>query len=260
MLLQAKYEKKVLFADSTITFGGIFADFLRGKGYRVVHCKDGIEAWDKYKDKLDFPICIIDPDVKYLNGFSLCQRIKEANPETLVIFYCKPTTLDDVEKAYKFGADDYIHIPYDFNILQFKLDAMYKRIAYEVETPFEREEQTIYIMGDYTLDCNRGLLTYKDKETISIGGLMTDIIKMFWIHRNVGFYKNDLLNKIWGSSTYNVSRSFDVQMVAIKKHFKRDKNFNFITRRTGGRLSIDAESTLLELEYKGDETYNKNKK
>lgn len=75
----------ILVADDDAVCSHVVSGMLKGKGYRVSMAKDGKEALDKALQG-NIGLMILDLYMPVLNGYQVCQRLKEAGSSLPVIF------------------------------------------------------------------------------------------------------------------------------------------------------------------------------
>lgn len=88
-----------------------------------VHCLDSGEACLEHIEKINPSILLLDVAMPGLNGYQVCQAIKE-NPRTrniAVMFLSAGSTLDDRIAGYNAGGEDYIVKPFAREELEAKL-------------------------------------------------------------------------------------------------------------------------------------------
>jgi DNA-binding NtrC family response regulator len=94
-------------------------DYLKAKGHEVVACSlgaDGITGFDKE----DFSLVISDVMLPDMNGLDILKKIKEKDPNAVVIIITAYGTIKDAVDALKLGAFDYITKPFaleEFNLI-----------------------------------------------------------------------------------------------------------------------------------------------
>jgi DNA-binding NtrC family response regulator len=94
-------------------------DYLRSKGHEVVACSlgaDGITGFDKE----DFSLVISDVMLPDMNGLDILKKIKEKDPNAVVIIITAYGTIKDAVEALKLGAFDYMTKPFaleEFNLI-----------------------------------------------------------------------------------------------------------------------------------------------
>ena len=96
--------KKILLVEDDPNFGTVLRDYLTMNDYDVVHAKNGMEGFEKFK-KDDYDLCILDVMMPYKDGFTLAKEIREKNTDVPIIFLTAKAMKEDVLKGYKIGAD-----------------------------------------------------------------------------------------------------------------------------------------------------------
>jgi two-component system chemotaxis sensor kinase CheA len=80
------------------------------RGYEVIDCEDGLIAWERLVNEgLDIDIVITDIEMPNLNGFELCQRIKQSAEwgHLPVIALTSLAGASDMQRGIEVGIDDY---------------------------------------------------------------------------------------------------------------------------------------------------------
>ena len=109
---------------------------LEKEGYEVECAYDGQEAVDKAKEN-EYDIVLLDLMLPILNGYEVCQQIREFSEMPIIMLTAKGDDMDKI-LGLEYGADDYITKP--FNILEVKarIKAITRRNKRKVEiTPAE---------------------------------------------------------------------------------------------------------------------------
>jgi DNA-binding response OmpR family regulator len=103
---------KILAVDDDVVIRRIYDRVLREAGHRVLLAKDGEEAWENLP-AYGPDLVISDVEMPRLDGYGLCQRIKE-HPQwaqTPVIICSSLSQGRDVVRAFESGTDDYLIKP-----------------------------------------------------------------------------------------------------------------------------------------------------
>ena len=91
-------------------------DYLREKGHEVVACPLGADGiTDFYKE--EFSLVISDVMLPDMNGLDILKKIKEKDPNAIVIIITAYGTIKDAVEALKLGAFDYITKPFSLEEL-----------------------------------------------------------------------------------------------------------------------------------------------
>ena len=96
-------------------------------GYEVDTAYDGEEALDKARNSA-YDVVLLDVMLPKLNGFEVCQQIREFSDMPIIMLTAKGEDMDKI-LGLDYGADDYITKP--FNILEVKarIKAIMRRTA-----------------------------------------------------------------------------------------------------------------------------------
>jgi len=215
---------KVLLAEDDRDFGNILAQYVTISGFDVNLARDGKEAWESFKsDKPD--ICVLDVMMPEMDGFTLGEKIKEAEPDVPLIYLTAKSLKEDIVRGLKIGADDYITKPFDPEVLILRINNILKRV-YSSSTDEFRISDTVLKFNTLELVCG----TTAEKLTLK----EAQLLKYFIINKNKMLAREDILNEIWGEDDYFLGRSMDVFISRLRKYISEDKNIDIRTVRGTG--------------------------
>jgi len=100
---------------------------LKGTALRLLKATTGKEALDLFKDNINISIALIDIQLPDMNGFDLIKKIKEMNPNTIVIAQTAYDISENTQSYLDAGFDDFIEKPIDRNMLLEKIDRLTKK-------------------------------------------------------------------------------------------------------------------------------------
>jgi len=215
---------KVLLAEDDRDFGNILAQYVTISGFDVNLARDGKEAWESFNsDKPD--ICVLDVMMPEMDGFTLGEKIKQAQPDVPLIFLTAKSLKEDIVHGLKIGADDYITKPFDPEVLILRLNNILKRV-YSSSTDEYKVSDTVLKFNTLELICGNTTekLTLKEAQ----------LLKYFIINKNKILAREDILNEIWGEDDYFLGRSMDVFISRLRKYISEDKNIDIRTVRGTG--------------------------
>ena len=104
---------------------------LRAEGYEAVEAENGAQALEKVHDGVD--LVLLDYKLPDTDGVSVLRRIKEHDPDILVILLTAYATVETAVEAMKIGA-------YHFANKPFNLDDVARTVAQALETTRLRRE------------------------------------------------------------------------------------------------------------------------
>lgn len=123
--MKKKSKTKILLIDDDPEALEIAEARLKANGYKYIGVLDGVEGINMIrKEKPD--IILLDIAMPGIDGFSLCKIIKgDKNIKKIpVIFFTAKELVNDVEKGFEVGADDYVLKPVDWDRLMGKIERL----------------------------------------------------------------------------------------------------------------------------------------
>jgi DNA-binding response OmpR family regulator len=215
---------KVLLAEDDRDFGNILSQYVTISGFDVTLARDGREAWELFTlEKPD--ICVLDVMMPEMDGFTLGEKIKEAQPDVPLIYLTAKSLKEDIVRGLKIGADDYITKPFDPEVLILRINNILKR-AYSSSNDEFKVSNTLLKFN--TLE----LISGNTKEKLTLKE--AQLLKYFIINKNKILTREDILTEIWGEDDYFLGRSMDVFISRLRKYVSEDKNIDIRTVRGTG--------------------------
>ncbi len=107
---------KILVVDDERSIRNTLKDILENEKFEVVLAEDGIEALDKL-ELGPFDVILCDIKMPRMDGIELLDKIKEREPDAVVVMISGHGTIDTAVEAIKKGAFDFISKPLDLNRL-----------------------------------------------------------------------------------------------------------------------------------------------
>ncbi len=115
----------IVVADDDQDILNLVSKRLVKRGYHVLTATNGQQALELVRSRLP-SAAILDWMMPVLQGHEVCSRIKEdpSTEEVPVVLLTAKVSDVDIEKGFRFGADDYITKPFDIA----ELDMTLKRL------------------------------------------------------------------------------------------------------------------------------------
>ncbi|WOI24129.1 response regulator transcription factor [Nonlabens ulvanivorans] len=216
--------KKILLVEDDPNFGTVLKDYLMMNDFDVVHAKNGMEGFEKFK-KDNYDLCILDVMMPYKDGFTLAKEIREKNEEVPIIFLTAKAMKEDVLRGYKVGADDYLNKPFDSEVLLMKIKAIIQRKGADSLADSKEFE---FQIGNFHLNSKLRFLTLNDKEPIKLSPKENELLRLLALHLNDLMPRELALTKIWRDDNYFTSRSMDVYIAKLRKYLRSDENVEIV--------------------------------
>jgi DNA-binding response OmpR family regulator len=230
-----KNKIQVLLAEDDHNLGSILKTFLDAKGYSTTLCVNGLDALETYREKNNFDFCIVDVMMPVKDGFTLAKDIRKENKKIPILFLTAKSMLEDKQKGFELGADDYLTKPFNMDELLMRMQAIIRRSGIKNRD----KAQNIFKLGTYTFDYNRQLLTRENFEQ-KLTSKESDLLELLCENLNEVVERSFALNKIWRDDSYFNARSMDVYIAKLRKYLKDDENVELINvHGIGFRLFVN---------------------
>jgi DNA-binding response OmpR family regulator len=125
---------QILLIEEDPTLLEITAFRLELLGYEVVMQQSAERALEWLRDKLP-SLIIVDQVLPGMDGVEFINRLSNdtRTNEIPIMFVSTKADLDDVQRAYNAGADEYLVIPYDPMVLESKVERLVNAVAVSEE-------------------------------------------------------------------------------------------------------------------------------
>ena len=182
---------------------------LEQDGMEVDCAYDGEEALEKIR-RNNYDIILLDVMLPKLNGFEVCQQVRDFSNVPIVMLTAKGEDMDKI-LGLEYGADDYIIKP--FNILEVKarLKAIIRRTS-----PRVKESSKIIESGDMKLDCE-GRRVYVAGKEINLTAKEFELLELLMVNANKVFGRENLLKLVWGSDYPGDLRTVDMHIRRLRE-------------------------------------------
>lgn len=165
---------------------------LESVGHRVIVAEEATAAL-KLFDMEILDLVILDVMLPGMDGFQICQRIREISSVPIIMLTAKAEEADKV-RGLKLGADDYLTKPFGVQELLARVEAVLRRAKY----PEEATGSPVFKCGDFSIDFLRHRITTRGKE---VSLTSTEYRLLFELTKNAGkiMLHQELLTRVWGS-------------------------------------------------------------
>lgn len=187
---------------------------LEQDGMEVFCAYDGEEALELVK-KESFDIILLDVMLPKLNGFEVCQQIREFSNVPIIMLTAKGEDMDKI-LGLDYGADDYMTKP--FNILEVK--ARIKAILRRLNKPEEKQDENMIVARDMKLD-REGRRVYIQDREINLTAKEFDMLELLVLNPNKVYSREKLLKLIWGEDYPGDVRTVDVHIRRLREKVEK---------------------------------------
>ena len=208
--------KRVLVVDDEkLIVKGIRFSLLQD-GLEVDCAYDGEEALELAKNN-EYDLVLLDVMLPKLDGFEVCQQIREFSDMPIVMLTAKGDDMDKI-LGFEYGADDYITKP--FNILEVKarIKAIMRRASKKEEKKID--EGNVIIKHDMKIDRESRRVFIEDKE-INLTAKEFDLLEILATNPDKVYSREQLLNLVWKYEYAGDARTVDVHIRRLREKIEK---------------------------------------
>ena len=208
--------KRVLVVDDEkLIVKGIRFSLLQD-GLEVDCAYDGEEALELAKNN-EYDLVLLDVMLPKLDGFEVCQQIREFSDMPIVMLTAKGDDMDKI-LGLEYGSDDYITKP--FNILEVKarIKAIMRRAGKKEEKKID--ESNVIIKHDMKIDRESRRVFIEDKE-INLTAKEFDLLEILATNPDKVYSREQLLNLVWKYEYAGDARTVDVHIRRLREKIEK---------------------------------------
>ncbi|WMJ80484.1 response regulator transcription factor [Clostridium sp. MB40-C1] len=210
-------KNKILILEDEKSIRSFIKIKLRALNYEVVEAENGGEALKKIDGTFD--IALLDVMLPDIDGFEVCRRLREIYPRIGIIMITAKGQEEDKVKGLGSGADDYIVKPFSPKELEARIEALLRRI--NINSNNEVHSENKINIEPFILDMDKKDLMKNNKE-ISLTPTEYEIIRLLISNANKSISRDEILDKIWGSSYFGDIKIVDVNVRRIRRKIEEE--------------------------------------
>src|SRR5438876_10714945 len=185
--------------------------------YEVLPASDGVLALEQVEAHSP-DLVLLDVMMPRMDGFTVCQRIREFSSVPIIIVTARGQDQDKV-RGLDLGADDYLTKPFSVEELLARVRAVLRRSQF-VANDRAVAAQTMTI-GDLTIDFTQHLVTMAGRE---ITLTPTEYRIISYLAQNAGrvVTQDLLLEHVWGAEYIGESHMLQVNINRLRRKLEAD--------------------------------------
>jgi len=177
---------------------------------------DGKEAVEKAANN-PYDVILLDVMLPELNGFEVCQMIREYSDVPIIMLTAKGEDMDKI-LGLEYGADDYITKP--FNILEVKarIKAVMRRTKSKAPA---KETSKVIVSGDMKVDLDSRRVFIENRE-VNLTAKEFDLLELLIMNPNKVYNREKLLSLVWGYDYPGDVRTVDVHVRRLREKIENN--------------------------------------
>lgn len=206
---------KVMIVEDEASIRRFIAINLNRSGFDVLEVESGERALEHFKSFMP-EVVILDVMLPGMDGFEVCQRLREIMPTVIIIMLTARGQDMDKIMGLEIGADDYMVKP--FNPLE--LIARIRANLRKADNAKLMTDSCLSYM-DLKLD-TAAQRFYKGKTEIELTPTEFTFMKVLMKYPGKAFSRDELLNTVWGKNYFGDMKTIDVHIRRIREKIEDD--------------------------------------
>ena len=196
---------------------------LEEENYQVSAANNGLDGLTLFQNE-KFDLVLLDWMLPKMTGLEVCQKIRETNIKTPIIFLTARDTVQETIEGLKTGANDYIKKPFSF-------DELVERIKVQLR---DSKEQEILTLGPIEINIQKHAVTVNKLE-VSLTQKEFDLLCYLVKNKGNVCSRTQIIQDVWDIHFEYDTGVIDVFMNAIRKklNLKVDEDYIKTIRGVG---------------------------
>jgi DNA-binding response OmpR family regulator len=198
----------LLLVEDDDAIGRLVKQYLEQRdGWTVLWLRTGEEAVAAVQQR-PVRLVVLDIGLPDIDGFDVCQRMREHSRVPIVMLTARDEELDRV-MGFEFGADDYVLKPFSVRELSARIKAILRRAE-------PRAEDEVLTAGEIVLRRDTRDVTVAG-EPVDLTGKEYDLLTCFLEHPGIVLSRERLLDLGWGMTYPGGTRTVDTHVAQLRR-------------------------------------------
>jgi DNA-binding response OmpR family regulator len=232
--MNTKHKTSILIVEDEAPIRSGLEDVFVYHGYAVDSAEDGPSGLQKAL-RGTFDLVLLDIMLPGMDGFEVCNRIREQDLGQPIIMLTAKTADEDIIQGLSLGADDYIAKPFSVTELVLRVKAVLRRSG-----AGQSQDGRITLSDEFEID-SRNLSGRRQGRAVTFTRREMDILEYLYRHSDRAVPREELLHKIWGyAPSLNIeTRTVDIHIAKLRRKIEplpAEPSFLVTVRGAGYRL------------------------
>lgn len=186
-------------------------------GYDVDYAEHGVDGLNKALSG-KFDLVLLDVMLPGMNGFDICNNIRERNRDLAIIMLTAKSNDEDIIAGLTLGADDYVAKPFSVAQLVLRVQSVLRRTRQRFESC-----PVIHLGGGLTIDC-QNLSGVRKGKPVNFTRREIEILQYLQNNAERPVAREELLNKVWGYASHVEleTRTVDIHMAKLRRKIEQN--------------------------------------
>jgi len=207
---------RVLIVEDEAALAAVLADNLRDEGLAVSTAPDGVtgeQMWSEERPDL----VVLDVMLPRLDGFALCERMRDAGYDTPVLYLSARGEADDRVRGLSVVGYDYLPKPFHLPEFLLRVHALLRRRGWAKEAP-----RSGFHFAGHFVDYRSWTAELASGGHEPLGERELGIFRVLAERAGEVVSRDDILDAVWGGDAFPSSRTVDNFVLRLRKLFEPD--------------------------------------
>ncbi|OAT83774.1 DNA-binding response regulator [Bacillus sp. MKU004] len=201
---------KILVVDDDVNIQKLVSIHLSRKGYQPLKANDAEEALE-IVEKMDVDLAVVDVMMPGMDGYELTGILSDVYDIPVILLTAKGQ-LDDKERGFLSGSEDYIVKPFEVKELLYRVAVVLRRV--------ERAMETVIRAGNLVLD-RKNFEVMISQETILFPLKEFELLSILASRAQRIAPRALLIEQIWGIDNEGSEQTLNTHINRIRERLKK---------------------------------------
>jgi len=216
---------KILLLEDDLILNEILQEHLLLQNHTVITTFSANKA-QEYLYSQTFDLLLLDVNVPQLNGFELLKELRTLNIKTPAIFITSLNMVEDMQKGFQSGCDDYIRKPFDLKELDLRINNI-KRL-FNIDLKIKIDKNICLDLQNHTI--------LKDNKTFTLAKKESEVLQYLLTNSSKTISIDEIISNIYNYEDSVESSTIRTYIKNLRKILGEDKILNI--RGVGYRFNI----------------------
>ena len=212
--------QRILIVEDDEAIAQLEKDYLEVNNYDVIVENDG-EIGLKRAIEGDYDLFILDLMLPKMDGFEVCQKIREVKNTPILLVSAKKDDIDKI-RGLGLGADDYITKPFSPGELVARVKAHMSRFERLVGSNALGKKNVIEIRG-LRIDTDSRIVSVNG-EDVQLSSKEFELLLFLVENPNRVISKEELFQAIWGQASFGDAKTVTVHIKKVREKIEIDSS------------------------------------
>jgi DNA-binding response OmpR family regulator len=204
-------ETVLIIEDDSSMLRGLKDNFAYA-GYNVLTAADGEAGLNTALDTQP-DLIILDIMLPKINGYEICDTLRKENLDMPIIMLTAKGEESDIILGLNLGADDYVTKPFSIKELLARAAAFLRRK--------KQHQQDSFTFADFEMDISARRFS-KNGVEVKLSPKEFKLLEMFLKKQGRALTRDEILNAVWGYSSFSGHRSVDRFVTTLRNKIEPD--------------------------------------